>query len=231
MLTPDQFKAIDTHLRKENWLLNEELIAELTDHYAAGIDERMVRSASFVDALRAIHTEFGGRKGLLRLEEEAQKQRAKKYYRQEWQLIRSFVQGPRWFVSAGLLVTMFLLNIVLNQHDQFKLICNFGFGFVGSAVVGHILAMLVIAFQHRREITTPQSTSSPVFICIYVLTTTLLLVDQYILPAYGMTLSPDLIVLLVTAIETLCLIYLFAGLVLIWRLIRDERKRQKLKTS
>lgn len=53
MLTSDQFKAIDLHLRKENWLLDEELIAELTDHYAAGINERTARELSFTGAPRA----------------------------------------------------------------------------------------------------------------------------------------------------------------------------------
>ncbi|WP_256366029.1 hypothetical protein [Spirosoma sp. KCTC 42546] len=41
MLTPIQLSAIDNHLRKENWLLNEDLITELTDHYINSIDEKL----------------------------------------------------------------------------------------------------------------------------------------------------------------------------------------------
>ncbi|WP_288429170.1 hypothetical protein [uncultured Spirosoma sp.] len=231
MLTPDQLNQINQHLRKENWLINEDLIAELTDHYAAGIDERMAHELSFTDALCAVHTDFGGRKGLLKMEEEAQKQQAKKYYRQEWELIRSFVQGPRWFMAAGLLTGMFLLNVVFGQYDQLKLIYNFGFGFVGSAIVGHVLAQPILAFQHLRAGSSLQSTSSPVFISLYVLTAGLLLINKYVLPAYNLTLPTDLIIVLVTIIETLSLVYLLASLVLIRRLIRNERNRRTLKSA
>lgn len=165
------------------------------------------------------------------MEEDAQKQQSKKYYRQEWQLIRSFVQGPHWFVSVGLLISMFLLNTVWGQYDTFKSAYTAGLGFVGSAVIGHMLVRLALAFRYHRETTTIQSTSSPVFISLYVLTATLLLANRYVLPAYKLTLPPDFIVLLVTIIETLCLIYFSACLVLIRRLIRDERNRRKLKTT
>ncbi len=194
MLTSDQLNQIDQHLRHENWLLNEDFINELTDHYAAGIDERMAHGSSFTDALRAVHTDFGGRKVLLKLEEEAQKQQAKKYYRQEWQLIRSFMQGPRWYVSAGLLTGMLLLSTLFGQYDTLKSAYAVGFGFVGSVVVGHLLAKLVLSFRYNRSIATLQLTSSPVFVWLYILTATLLLADRYILPVYRLTLSPDLVI-------------------------------------
>ncbi len=230
MLTPDQFNQIDQHLRKENWLLNEDLITELTDHYAAGIDERMAHGLSFTDALRAVHTDFGGRKALLKMEEEAQKQQWRKYHRQEWELIRSFTQGPRWYIGAGLLISMLLLNTIVGQYDTLKSAYAVGFGLVGSVVVGHYLEKLILSFKYNRSIATLQLTSSPVFISLYVLTAALLLADKYVLPAYRLTLSTDLIVVLVTVIETLVLVYLSVGLVLIRRVFLDERHRRTLKS-
>jgi hypothetical protein len=67
MLTPAQLTAIDQHLRKENWLLNEDLITELTDHYINGISDRLASGMAFDVALQEIHTGFGGRKGLLKM--------------------------------------------------------------------------------------------------------------------------------------------------------------------
>ncbi|OIN60176.1 hypothetical protein [Arsenicibacter rosenii] len=69
MLTTDQLAAIDRHLRKDNWLLNEDLIAELTDHYANAITEAMEQGQSFDNALVGIHQSFGGRRGLLTMED------------------------------------------------------------------------------------------------------------------------------------------------------------------
>ncbi len=134
-------------------------------------------------------------------------------------------------MAAGLLAGMFLLNVVFGQYDQLKLIYNFGFGFVGSAIVGHVLAQPILAFQHLRAGSSLQSTSSPVFISLYVLTAGLLLTNKYVLPAYNLTLPTDLIVVLVTIIETLSLVYLLASLVLIRRLIRNERNRRTLKSA
>lgn len=69
-LSPDQLQAIDRHLRRENWLLNENLIDELTDHYAAGITEKMAKGQPFDDSLIEVSRGFGFRAGLLKLEAE-----------------------------------------------------------------------------------------------------------------------------------------------------------------
>ncbi len=227
MLTPDQLNQIDQHLRKENWLLNEDFIAELTDHYAAGIDDRMAHGLSFSDALRAVHTDFGGRKALLKMEEEAQKQQGRKYHRQEWELIRSFTQGPRWYAGAGLLIGMLLLNTLFGQYDTLKLAYAIGFGLVGSVVAGHLLAKLILTFRYSRDVGSVQLIDSPVFTYLYVLTAALLLTDKYVLPAYGLMLTPDLVVVLVTVIEALFLVYLSVDLVLIRHIFLDERHRRR----
>ncbi|SOD89776.1 hypothetical protein [Spirosoma fluviale] len=95
MLTPAQLTAIDQHLRKENWLLNEELIIELTDHYINGISERLAQGMPFDVAMREIQRNFGGRKGLLAMEEEKAKHQSSRIARELRQLIGSYVRPPR----------------------------------------------------------------------------------------------------------------------------------------
>ena len=69
MLTSTQIALIDKHLRSDNWLLNNGLITELTDHYQESIATYIAGGKTFDEALRAVHADFGGRKGLLAMEE------------------------------------------------------------------------------------------------------------------------------------------------------------------
>ena len=41
MLTTAQLKFIDKHLRSDNWLINNDLIAELTDHYVDAVTDKV----------------------------------------------------------------------------------------------------------------------------------------------------------------------------------------------
>ena len=102
-LSPAQLTAIDQHLRKENWLLNEDLIAELKDHYAEGIEERLAKGMAFDVAMREIQREFGGRSGLLALEEEKNRSRTPIIARQLRQLIGSYFRPPRLSLTILLL--------------------------------------------------------------------------------------------------------------------------------
>ena len=67
-LTAAQIALINKHLRKDNWLTDSELIAELTDHYIDSISDQMVGGKSFQEALKTVHANFGGRRGLVMLE-------------------------------------------------------------------------------------------------------------------------------------------------------------------
>lgn len=225
MLTSDQFKAIDVHLRRENWLLDEELVAELTDHYAAGIDERMARGASFADALQAIHTEFGGRKGLLNMEEEAQTQQSVRHIRLEWQLIRSFTQGPRWYIGAGLFATMLLVNTYSGQYERLSVANLIGFFFVLSAVVGN---NLVSIFMHSRlRFSNTQFTNhytAPAFSTAYLLCFTALIVKQYGGSFWGFPSADSETMIVVTVLETLCLIYYFVAVVRLSKFVTNKRR-------
>ncbi len=103
MLTPDQLTAIDRHLRKENWLLNEDLILELTDHYINGISERITQGMAFDVALREIYRNFGGRPGLLKMEEEKGKIHSSVIGRELRRLIGSYFLPPRLSLTLSLL--------------------------------------------------------------------------------------------------------------------------------
>lgn len=107
MLTTDQLQAIDRHLRKENWLLNEELITELKDHYIAGIEERMAHGIPFDTAILEIYAGFGGRKGLLKMEEEYRKAQARNNGRIIRQRIASYFQLPRLGITCLLLLLVY----------------------------------------------------------------------------------------------------------------------------
>lgn len=180
MLTHAQLTAIDQHLRKENWLLNEDLITELTDHYINGISDRLAQGMAFDIALREIHTGFGGRKGLLKMEEEYQVQRYRKLGQLEWQLISSFMDGSRRPITAGLFVVLYTVNTYLDVEDTVKTGLAVGFLFVTFSVLVSIAKGIFVIYQNRHEVSqVVMQPSSPVFIVTYLLSMSLLLLNKY----------------------------------------------------
>ncbi|WP_080054525.1 hypothetical protein [Spirosoma aerolatum] len=107
MLSTDQLQAIDRHLRKDNWLVNEELIAELKDHYAEDIEERVTNGIQFEAVIQEIHNGFGGRKGLRKMEEEFQKAQAQNNGRIIRQKIASYFRLPRLVITCLLLLLVY----------------------------------------------------------------------------------------------------------------------------
>jgi|GEM_PF-2767607 len=105
-LTPDQLATIDRHLRKENWLLNEDLIAELTDHYATGIADRMAQGQAFSEALIEVFKGFGFRKGLLQMEEDYRRSQVRSSSRVVLRLFASY------FHQSRLAITILVLTLV-----------------------------------------------------------------------------------------------------------------------
>ncbi len=225
MLTLDQLNQIDLHLRKENWLLNEDLIAELTDHYAAGIDERMAHGLSFTDALCAVHTDFGGRKGLLKMEEEAQKQQGRKYHRQEWQLIRSFTQGSRWYVSVCLFAAVISLNAYSGYYETFVFTNLMGFFFVLNVVIGNVIAY-AFRYVHIRRRISPVSDygTAPIFSLLYLFCFLTLGIELYEKSFWGFPLSNAKTVVLITTLETLCLIYYIVVFISLRQSVNNKRE-------
>ncbi|GAB2526251.1 hypothetical protein [Spirosoma aerophilum] len=231
MLTPTQFTAIDQHLRKENWLLNEDLIAELTDHYINGISERLAQGMAFDLALREIHTGFGGRKGLLRMEEEYQVQSYRKLGQLEWQLIRSFMNGSRWPITASLFVGLYVVNANFGAEDMVKNGLAVGFLPVTFSILVSIAKSIFFFYQNRNEVSQAvMQPSSPVFITAYLLSMSLLLLNKYGLTMYGLSLPASVILSLQTLLETLCLVY-YAAVALATRHILLKERNQRYPKS
>lgn len=214
MLTPAQLSTIDQHLRKENWLLNEELIAELTDHFIDGICERLNQGMEFDVALRDVHSGFGGRVGLLKMEEEYQTQKARRVSAVEWTLVRSFMQGSRWPWSVCLFIGMYILNALLGQEETIQSGLGIGFFYVSLSVLINVVRSIVFFYRNRREVNyAVRLPSSPVYIIAYGLSMALLVMNNYLFPKYGLGLSNQMITLSESFLETLCLIY-YAAIVL-----------------
>ena len=227
MLIPDQIQAIDRHLRKENWLLNEDLITELTDHYVAGIEERMAHGKAFDAALREIHADFGGRKGLLAMEEGYQTQKARQMNVIEWRIIRSFVEGPRWFITLATFGLLYLINTYSGQDEAIYTGLGSGMLFVTFSVLTNVVLTIIFFYRNRREVNhTVTQPTPPIYLIAYSLSLSLLLLNNYVLPRFNLNLPAQVVIGLETVLETLCIVYYIAiAMSLRQRLATDRRKQ------
>ncbi len=121
MLTSQQLADVDRHLRQDNWLLNDALVAELTDHYANAVAEKMGQGKTINDAVHEVDAGFGGRSGLSKLEKEyvrASNQTAWQAYRQ---ILVKYVLPPRFL---PFLVSGYGLYQLINENglDAFLLL-------------------------------------------------------------------------------------------------------------
>ncbi|WP_266368599.1 hypothetical protein [Tellurirhabdus rosea] len=105
-LTQTHLTAINHHLRRDNWLLNEALIAELIDHYTNAVEERMTAGLTFEQAVRAVHAGFGGQPGLLQMEEQYVKQLNRAAWLTFQKTFRNWFTGPR-VVAVPLILALF----------------------------------------------------------------------------------------------------------------------------
>ncbi|ARK10549.1 hypothetical protein A6C57_09545 [Fibrella sp. ES10-3-2-2] len=115
MLAPVRLTLIDQHLRRENWLRNDDLIAELTDHYADALSDKLAKGVPFELALEEVCHSFGGRIGLLTMEENYLKMRPHArfhLYRNAFlNAFRRPVVGYTLLILAGCSLVVQLLNI------------------------------------------------------------------------------------------------------------------------
>ncbi|WP_138990043.1 hypothetical protein [Larkinella sp. C7] len=145
-LTPDQLTAIDRHLRKENWLLNEDLIAELTDHYANGIAEQVANGIPFELALIDIHKGFGGRKGLLKMEEEYHTTQAKVHIRLLRSILSSYFKMPRLGITVLSSLVLYGLNVMFPLSLKSDYV---GFALATVALVTYFFAFRRLMYWHK----------------------------------------------------------------------------------
>lgn len=145
MLTNDQLQAIDRHLRKENWLLNEELITELTDHYVAGIKDHLAQGVEFDTALKAIHADFGGRKGLIAMEESFQISQTKLVMDLTKQQVFSFFRLPKLPTTLFIMMSVYSLIRLNPTVDTSWLFDNLWI--LTLVVIGQVCVVWFVFFQ------------------------------------------------------------------------------------
>jgi hypothetical protein len=209
MLTTDQLTAIDRHLRKDNWLLNEELIAELTDHYANAVMDAMGQGSSFDQAINDVHKTFGGRKGLLAMEETYQTEKAKQIDVYVWREVRRMVEGDRWPLVIGIFGILFGLNTYLNAADSVESFLSIAMWYVGFTV---LLAMVTsVIYLVKKDVSSAVTQATPkVFIWGYLLGLGLITINKYLFPYWQIALSTEAIMLVNTLLGTLCITYYIA---------------------
>ena len=181
MLTPAQLKLIDKHLRSDNWLLNNDLIAELTDHYVDAISDKLTEKVPFELALQDVHRSFGGRKGLLKMEENYSKMEAQTNLRVYRDVFKKAFQRPGlgytlliWAICYGIVRT-FPFDWFATQIDHMRDIAFFG---LMCILAGSFVYAFVRMYQQLRSgtlslhswgapiFTMAQSTAFLAYICI-----------------------------------------------------------------
>ena len=170
MLTPAQLQRIDKHLRSDNWLLNNDLIAELTDHYVDAITDKLAQNVPFEVALQDVHRSFGGRKGLLEMEEKYQKSQAHTNSRVYKDAFRKAFQWPG--IGYTLLIWLCCYSLVrtLPFAAISKKVQDFEAGFLWGLLTlfcGSMVYAFVLMYRKIRSGTfSLQSTSAPTFLMV-----------------------------------------------------------------
>jgi hypothetical protein len=155
-MTPDDhiLSPIDRHLRHDNQLVNEDLIAELTDHYVVGISERMAQGLSFDVALQDMYANFGGRKGLRTMEQHYNRI-TMSHYNQIWlECIREQLRWPGLIIPLFLFgfiygVWMLLTNSFSNPVSVDRLTNSWN-GFAFGSIGGLFIQFIRQLYLHRR---------------------------------------------------------------------------------
>jgi len=149
MLTPAQLTLIDKHLRSDNWLLNNDLIAELTDHYVDAITDKLAQHVPFDLALQDVHRSFGGRKGLLTMEENYIKAQAHTNSRVYRDAFKKAFQLPGlgytllvWAICYGIVCTL-PFDWFAAQVDRFSDIAFFGMMCVLGGIFVYAFVQLI----------------------------------------------------------------------------------------
>ncbi|MBO0930973.1 hypothetical protein [Fibrella aquatilis] len=138
-LTSAQTALIDKHLRSDNWLQDKALIAELTDHYQEAISSYMAQGKPFDEALRLVHTDFGGRKGLLVMEENFVRNQQKDTVRLLKEGLLNYFRWPRMAFTLAVVA----LVVYLSVSDVAPLFVEYAPHFFAVAATGHFLAILL----------------------------------------------------------------------------------------
>jgi hypothetical protein len=156
----------------------------------------------------------------------------RKHGQLEWQVIRSFMQGSRWPITAGLCVGLYIINTYFGAEDMVKTGLAVGFLFVTFSVLVSVAKSIFVFYQNRHEVSMAvMQPSSPVFIIAYLLGMSLLLLNKYGLAKYGLSLPASVILSLQTLLETLCLVYYAAIALSLKQVLRKSANRRLSKSA
>lgn len=223
-LTPAQLTAIDQHLRKENWLLNEDLISELTDHYINGITDRMAQGMAFDPALREIHTGFGGRKGLLKMEEEYQVQKARQVDVYIWREIRLFFEQTRIAITLALFAFVYWLNAFSGVTDSVDAFFSVGLFMMTASIFAPVLAAILFFTIKPRQVNKIMLWPTTIsFYILYSIGLVLKLTATYA-PSMSQMMSATFKLWGSSLVETLMVIYMIATVIGLRKLFRNNPK-------
>ena len=210
MLTTDQLAAIDRHLRKDNWLLNEDLITELTDHYANAIADHLSRGITFETALNDVHKGFDGRKGLLKMEETYQTEKSKQLDVFAWREVRRMTEGDRWPIAIGVFAILYSLNNYFDAADIVDSALYIGMAYISFLVLLAVITSFIFFFKGEVNAAITQTTPK-LFIWGYGLGILLTALNKYLLPQWQMAFPLEASILLNSLLETLCIVYYVAA--------------------
>ena len=170
MLTTAQLQRIDKHLRSDNWLINNDLIAELTDHYVDAITDKLAQNVPFELAIQDVHRSFGGRKGLLEMEENYQKTQAHTNSRVYKDAFKKAFQWPGigytvliWAACYALVRTLPFAAIA----EKFDSLSDLTFAGIMCLTVGVFIYAFMLMYRKLKSGTfSLQATSAPTFLMV-----------------------------------------------------------------
>ena len=150
MLTPDQLTAIDDHLRHANRLTNEELLQELTDHYTSALSERVMQGMNVESALTSIQRDFGGKKGLQKMERGYNRITFQQYDSLWLQSIRKQGQWPHCLMPLFVFGVTYWTTTDMSRPTSFSidtLIHTPWFGFLLGSIAGLLIKFVQLIVQ------------------------------------------------------------------------------------
>ncbi|WP_448520637.1 hypothetical protein [Rhodoflexus sp.] len=120
-LTSEQLRQIEYHLRGEHLgetqrLTKVDFIAEMTDHYACALEEKLAKGQTWQQALQEIDASFEGRKGLRRMEKDFIKGYYEEFAKSYGKNLRAyFYKLPH--VILTVIVCSLYMWLYINDHD------------------------------------------------------------------------------------------------------------------
>lgn len=108
-ITQGQYFEIEEFFIEKCRLVEEKFFREMTDHFVDGIESRLIENVSFEKALNHVVEDFGGVKGIRKMEWSFQKSFMKKQVKELWMIVREYSSRPKLYRSLIILVGVTIL--------------------------------------------------------------------------------------------------------------------------